>query len=111
MHAAAPWSCSRPETATYYVYQIGTLEGHIASVVGWTVVGTACPVTDANARLITQAPALADALKSLLAWGEAMGGWEAPCWARAQTVLASLSDPPLRQPERGVADAEGGDDA
>jgi hypothetical protein len=84
----------RFECPQYYVYQIGTREGHIASVAGWTTVGTVCPTTDANARLIAQAPALVEALRALLSWNTLMGGWDAPCWANARAVLASLRDPP-----------------
>ena len=95
MHTPGPWRRVRVETAAYYTHQIEVAAGHIASVAGWTAIGTTCPKTEANARLIEHAPDLAAALRELLAWAEMMGGWDAPCWAEARRVLdhATTCDP------------------
>ena len=87
MHTPGPWRSIRTETCDYYVYQIEIAEGHIASIAGWSTPGTACAVTEANARLIEHAPDLAAALRDLLAWCDLMGGWDAPCWAQARRAL------------------------
>ncbi len=44
----------------------------------------------ANASLIAAAPQLQAALQRLAQWADSMGGWDAPCWAEAAAVLASL---------------------
>ena len=49
----------------------------------------------ANAKVIAAAPRMRAVLQRLTEWASSMGGWEAPCWAEAQTVLASLQMPDL----------------
>ena len=94
MHAPEPWTRVRVETPTYYVYQIHSRDGHVASVAGWTDIGTLCPTTEANTRLICKAPALLRVLKGLLEWTAFTGGWNAPCWQEAEALLACLCAPP-----------------
>lgn len=93
MHAPEPWTRVRVETPTYYVYQIISRTGHVASVPGWTHVGTLCPTTEENARLVCKAPALLRVLKDLLEWSAFTGGWNAPCWQEAEALAASLQAP------------------
>lgn len=93
MNAPAPWTRVRVETPTYYVYQIHANGGHVASIPGWTTIGTLCPVTEDIARLICKAPVLRRVLKDLLAWNAFTGGWEAPCWQEAEALIASLEAP------------------
>ena len=102
MHAPEPWTCVRIETPTYHVYQIVSDEGHVASIAGWTNIGTLCPVTEENACLIGQAPSLLRVMKDLLEWSAFTGGWDAPCWQEAEALIAGLpASPPNRtQPDR-----------
>lgn len=96
MHAPEPWTCVRSETSEYYVYEIHADGGHVASVAGWANFGTICPITVANARLLTNAPALLDALKGLVEWGQQTGGWDAPCWRQAEELITVIeAAPPL----------------
>ena len=102
MHAPEPWTRVRVETPTYYVYQIHSGGGHVASIPGWTNIGTLCPTTEENARLICKAPALLHVLQDLLDWSAFTGGWNAPCWQEAGALLAFLQAPPspdAAQPE------------
>ena len=101
MHAPEPWTRVRVETPTYYVYQIHADGGHVASVPGWTTVGTLCPATEDIARLICKAPALRRVLKDLLAWSAFTGGWNAPCWQEAETLLACLAASAPPDPTQG----------
>lgn len=41
-------------------------------------------------RLAAAAPEMLGALRGLLEWAAQMGGWEAPCWRRAEMVVESL---------------------
>lgn len=97
MYADRPWTRVRCESGEYYVYQIENAHGHIASITGWGEVGNTCPVTEAHARLFTQAADLAEVVDDLLKWAERTGGWDAPCWARAaalrEMLLGSQDDP------------------
>lgn len=92
MHTPGPWRAVMTDGGDYYTHQTGITEGHIASVVGWSAHGRACPTTAANARLIEHAPDMAEALRRLLTWAENMGEWEAPCWNHARNVLAHATD-------------------
>ena len=47
----------------------------------------------ANARLVATSPKLVECLQELLEWREYMGGWEAPCWERAEQLVADLTAP------------------
>jgi hypothetical protein len=85
--------CIRIETPTYYVYQIISSEGHVASIPGWTNIGTLCPTTEENARLICKAPSLLHVVKDLLEWNAFTGGRNAPCWQEAEALIASLLAP------------------
>jgi hypothetical protein len=58
MHAPEPWTRVRVETPIYYVYQIQSGADHVASIAGWANIGTPCPTTEDNARLICKAPTL-----------------------------------------------------
>ena len=53
-----------------------------------------------NARVIAAAPRMHAVLQRLTEWASSMGGWEAPCWAEAQAVFASLQMPDMPT-ERG----------
>lgn len=86
-YSPGPWRCVPTGTGDYYTHQIEITEGHIASVAGWSQHGVACPITEANARLIEHAPDMAAALRDLLGWEIFSGGWDAPCWKRAGAVL------------------------
>ena len=86
-HTPGPWRTRRREGDTYHTHQIDVTERHIASIVGWRQPGNNRTTTEANARLIQHAPDLADALRDLLAWATMMGGWDGPCWRRAEAVL------------------------
>lgn len=88
VHTPGPWRSVRCETGEYYTHEINASDGHVASIAGWTTHGTTCSTTEANARLITQAPDMAIALRALIAWAEDMGGWEARCWEAARETLA-----------------------
>jgi hypothetical protein len=94
MHTPGPWRAVRAESCDYYTYRIETAAGHIASIAGWTTVGTVCPTTAANARLIAHAPDLAQGLHDLMTWAGWMGGWDAPCWERARRALAQATGTP-----------------
>lgn len=54
-------------------------------VTGWEAAEDA-----ANAALVAEAPAMAQALRDLCEWAERTGGWESPCWDRARALLARL---------------------
>ena len=86
-YTPGPWRSVPTEVANYYTHQIEVAEGHIASVVGWNQHGVVCLSTQANARLIEHAPDMAAALHDLLGWETVVGGWDAPCWKRAEAVL------------------------
>lgn len=86
-YTPGPWRSVPTESGEFYTHQIEVIEGHIASVVGWTQYGVVCPTTEANAKLIEHAPDLAAALRDLLGWEVLSGGWDAPCWKRAEAVL------------------------
>jgi hypothetical protein len=45
----------------------------------------------AKTRLSAAAPRLRDALAALVEWDRGMGGWEAPCWREAETLLAEVA--------------------
>ena len=98
MHAPGPWTHVRVETPTYYVYQIISGEGHVASIPGWTDIGTLCPTTEENARLICKAPVLLCVVKDLLEWSAFTGGWNAPCWQQAEALIASFLAPATPDP-------------
>ena len=49
----------------------------------------------ANTKVIAAAPRMQAVLQRLTEWASSMGGWEAPCWAEAQAVLASLQMPDM----------------
>ncbi len=100
MHTPGPWRAVRVECGAYYTHQIEITEGHIASIVGWSCYGTVCATTQANARLIEQAPDMAQALARLLLWANQTGEWDAPCWREAETVLARATgvDAPAEEP-------------
>jgi hypothetical protein len=102
MRAPEPWTRVRVETPTYYVYQIVSGESHLANIAGWTNIGTLCPTTEENARLICQAPSLLRVMKDLLEWSVFTGGWDAPCWQEAEALIAGLppSPPNRTQPDR-----------
>ena len=38
---------------------------------------------------LAEAPSMREALADLVEWAAEMGGWEAPCWGRARSVLQS----------------------
>jgi hypothetical protein len=42
-------------------------------------------------QLAAAAPQMIEVLGQLLRWAEQMGGWEAPCWARAKALHETLS--------------------
>lgn len=50
-----------------------------------------------NARLIVVAPAMHRVLTDLVQWATQMGGWDAPCWAAARSLLAELRQPAGRE--------------
>ena len=103
MHAPEPWTRVRIETPTYYVYQIHSRGGHVASVPGWTNIGTLCPTTEEHARLICEAPALLRVLQDLVNWSAVTGGWDARCWQEAEAILTCLKSPP--PPDSAIPDA------
>ncbi len=86
-YTPGPWRCVLTDDDGIQTYHIEITEGHIASVFGWSKDGVACPVTQANATLIEHAPDMAAALQDLLGWETVTGGWDAPCWRRAERVL------------------------
>ena len=102
MHAPEPWTRVRSETPDYYVYTIHAGSGHVASIAGWTDFATICPTTEANARLTCKAPAMLRVLKDLLDWSVFTGGWNAPCWEEAATILACLQVPPSSEDPKGA---------
>jgi hypothetical protein len=102
MHAPEPWTCVRIETPDYYVYEINSGSGHVASIAGWTHFATICPITDANAELICKAPAMLRVLKDLLEWAAFTGGWNAPCWEQATAIVTNLQAPPSSEDPKGA---------
>ncbi len=56
-YTPGPWRCVLTDDDGFRTYHIEIIEGHIASVFGWSKDGVACPVTQANATLIEHAPA------------------------------------------------------
>ena len=104
MRTPGPWRRAALEDGEYFTHQIEITEGHVASLVGWSVHGQTCPVTEANGRLIEHAPEMADALDRLLRWAEQMGGWDAPCWEHARSVLVRAIGSYPDEPDDGVCD-------
>ena len=104
MHTPGPWRRVALDDGEYFTHQIEITEGHVASIVGWSKQGRTCALTEANGRLIEHAPDMADALHRLLRWAGQMGGWEAPCWAHARTVLAHATNGPTHRPPDAFGD-------
>ena len=90
MHAPEPWTCLRAEEPDYYIGLINSPAGHVTSIANWGAFGKTCSTSEANARLICQAPALMRVLKRLVQWSQLTGGWDAECWQEAETLLAEL---------------------
>lgn len=44
----------------------------------------------ANGRLMAAAPEMLETLEQLVLWGRNMGGWESPCWDKAEELLKEL---------------------
>jgi hypothetical protein len=103
MHTPEPWTRVRSETPDYYVYEIHSGTGHVASIAGWTDFATICPVTEATARLVCEAPAMLRVLKELLEWSAFTGGWNAPCWEQAAAIVAGPQAPPSSEDRKGAA--------
>jgi len=77
----------RRDSGEYHIHHIEVTEAHIASIVGWTQHSLSSSMIQANATLIEHAPDMAAALQDLLGWETVSGGWDAPCWRRAERVL------------------------
>ena len=52
----------------------------------------AAEIRDANARLIAAAPALLDALRSLVEWEGIMGGFDSTRWDEARQAIAAATE-------------------
>jgi hypothetical protein len=46
------------------------------------------------ARLLAEAPTMAQALRDLCEWAERTGGWESPAWDRARALLRRVDGEP-----------------
>ena len=90
MHAPEPWTCLRADEPEYFVQLITSPAVHVASIASRSTFGATCPISEANARLICNAPAMLRIIKRLLQWNAFTGGWEAECWREAKILLAEL---------------------
>jgi hypothetical protein len=55
----------------------------------------------ANFRLLLAAPRPRATLEALQRWATLTGGWEAPCWREAETLLREIDGHGLRSDETG----------
>lgn len=88
-HTPEPWWVQPTDGDPRHPFRIEADAGHVADVPAWSRYGTPSPTAAANAALLGAAAAMARSLQDLLRWAEVTGGWEAACWDRARTVLAT----------------------
>ena len=55
----------------------------------------------ANFRLLVAARRLRATLEALQRWATIIGGWDAPCWREAETLLREIEGHGLRSDETG----------